>query len=47
MDSVSKEINQDKRAQLRKKAMRLPLQPGVYLMRDAMMRIIYVGKAKA
>ena len=47
MDSLFKEINQDKRAQLRKKAMRLPLQPGVYLMRDANGRIIYVGKAKA
>lgn len=32
---------------LREKAMRLPLQPGVYLMRDAGKNIIYVGKAKA
>ena len=47
MDVIFKESSQDKRAQLRKKAMRLPLQPGVYLMRDASGRIIYVGKAKA
>ena len=34
-------------AELRKKAMRLPPTPGVYLMRDKSGRIIYVGKAKA
>ena len=33
--------------QLRKKAMNLPLEPGVYLMRDKGGRVIYVGKAKA
>ncbi len=32
---------------LRKKAMALPLRPGVYLMKDARGHIIYVGKAKA
>ena len=32
---------------LRKKAMRLPLTPGVYLMKDAAGKIIYIGKAKA
>lgn len=32
---------------LRKKAMSLPLTPGVYLMRDKSKKIIYVGKAKA
>ncbi len=32
---------------LRKKAMNLPLEPGVYLMRDDSGKIIYVGKAKA
>lgn len=32
---------------LRKKAMNLPLEPGVYLMRDSSGRVIYVGKAKA
>lgn len=37
----------EKRAWLREKAMRLPLQPGVYLMRDASKTILYVGKAKA
>ena len=36
----------DKRADLRRKAMALPLQPGVYLMKDASGHIIYVGKAK-
>ncbi len=32
---------------LRKKAMNLPLEPGVYLMRDKGGNVIYVGKAKA
>ena len=32
---------------LRKKAMSLPLTPGVYLMKDKTDKIIYVGKAKA
>ncbi len=32
---------------LREKAMRLPLHPGVYLMRDKTGKIIYIGKAKA
>ena len=32
---------------LRKKAMNLPLEPGVYLMRDKSGKVIYVGKAKA
>ena len=32
---------------LREKAMRLPLTPGVYLMKDAGGEIIYIGKAKA
>lgn len=32
---------------LRKKAMRLPLQPGVYIMKDKAGHVIYVGKAKA
>ena len=34
-------------ARLMKKARRLPLTPGVYLMHDKTDRIIYVGKAKA
>lgn len=34
-------------AQLREQARSLPLEPGVYLMRDASGEIIYVGKAKA
>ncbi len=33
--------------ELRKKAMSLPLSPGVYLMRDRQRHIIYIGKAKA
>ena len=32
---------------LREKAMRLPLTPGVYIMKDAENKIIYIGKAKA
>lgn len=32
---------------LRTKAMRLPLTPGVYIMKDAQSKIIYIGKAKA
>ncbi|MCL2509084.1 MAG: excinuclease ABC subunit UvrC [Oscillospiraceae bacterium] len=34
-------------SELRKKAMRLPLSPGVYLMKDSRGGVIYVGKAKA
>jgi len=34
-------------AQLRQKAMRLPVSPGVYLMKNNKGEIIYVGKAKA
>lgn len=32
---------------LRAKAMKLPLRPGVYIMKDATGKIIYIGKAKA
>ncbi len=35
------------RAQLRRRAMRLPVSPGVYLMKNSKGEIIYVGKAKA
>lgn len=35
-----------KRALLRKKAMALPLRPGVYLMKNQSGQIIYIGKAK-
>ena len=38
---------QTKREQLREKAMRLPLLPGVYIMKDKNKKIIYIGKAKA
>ena len=34
-------------SQLRKKAMALPLLPGVYIMHDKSGKIIYIGKAKA
>lgn len=34
-------------SRLRKKAMELPLTPGVYIMRDKSGKIIYIGKAKA
>lgn len=33
--------------ELRKKAMSLPLSPGVYIMHDKSKKIIYIGKAKA
>ena len=33
--------------ELRKKAMALPLQPGVYIMKNKDREIIYIGKAKA
>ena len=32
---------------LREKARKLPLQPGIYIMKDAKGQIIYIGKAKA
>ena len=35
------------RKELRARAMRLPLHPGVYLMHDKSGKIIYIGKAKA
>lgn len=37
----------EKIKQLRSKAMRLPLEPGVYIMKDKTGKIIYIGKAKA
>ena len=36
-----------KLSELRKKAMALPLSPGVYIMRDKNKKIIYIGKAMA
>lgn len=36
----------EKIKQLRSKAMRLPLEPGVYIMKDKSGKIIYIGKAK-
>lgn len=38
---------QSKITELRRQAMALPLQPGVYIMKDATGDIIYIGKAKA
>ena len=40
-------MQNEKLPYLREKARQLPLEPGVYLMRDAGGNIIYVGKAKA
>lgn len=37
----------EKIKELRLKAMKLPLEPGVYIMRDKSGKIIYIGKAKA
>lgn len=37
----------DRLKRLRSKAMRLPLTPGVYIMKDKKKNIIYIGKAKA
>ncbi len=37
----------EKLSRLKKKANRLPLLPGVYIMRDRQNEIIYIGKAKA
>ena len=37
----------EKLTSLRRQAMALPLQPGVYIMKDAKDAIIYIGKAKA
>ncbi len=37
----------EKRRELRQKAMKLPLDPGVYIMHDKTGTIIYIGKAKA
>ena len=41
------ETNEERIKRLRKKAMRLPLTPGIYIMRDKNKKIIYIGKAKA
>lgn len=41
------EDREEKRRELRKKAMQLPLTPGVYIMHDSTGEIIYIGKAKA
>ena len=38
--------DQERIARLRKKANELPLEPGVYIMRDKSGQIIYIGKAK-
>lgn len=40
-------MDETKRQELRRKAMQLPLTPGVYIMHNAAGEIIYIGKAKA
>lgn len=40
-------IQNDKLSQLKAKANKLPLSPGVYIMKDKSGEIIYIGKAKA
>lgn len=40
-------IDVEHKKKLRSKAMRLPLNPGVYIMHDKTGKVIYVGKAKA
>ena len=38
---------ENKRSELREKAMKLPATPGVYIMKDKYGKVIYVGKSKA
>lgn len=50
--SADTEVNalteqEEKKKELRRKAMKLPLTPGVYIMHDKSGEIIYIGKAKA
>ena len=40
-------MNPEKLEQLKEKSRALPFEPGVYIMKDASGRIIYIGKAKA
>ncbi|HHW45888.1 MAG TPA: excinuclease ABC subunit UvrC [Clostridiales bacterium] len=47
MEIIKDSNEQNRLERLREKAQRLPLSPGVYLMRDARKKIIYIGKAKA
>ena len=44
---MNRYADQDKLAELKAKANRLPLTPGVYIMKDKNGVIIYIGKAKA
>ena len=47
MKTVNPYADKEKLAELKQKANRLPLQPGVYIMKNSNGEIIYIGKAKA
>ncbi|MBQ3391312.1 MAG: GIY-YIG nuclease family protein, partial [Clostridia bacterium] len=46
-EAKERETGDDRILRLRRKARALPLLPGVYFMKNAAGKIIYIGKAKA